>query len=97
VTRAVVFRPQAEREALDVRRWYEARRAGLGEEFGIEVDAVVARIVENPLLFPRVRGETRRAVLTRFPYALYFRLTAESIVVLAVHGRQDPSRWYRRA
>ena len=96
MTRAVVFRPQAEYEALDVRRWYEARRAGLGDEFGAEVDAVVARIAENPLLFPRVRGETRRAVLTRFPYALYFRLTAESVVVLAVHGRQDPSRWHRR-
>lgn len=97
MTRAVVFRPQAEQEALDVRRWYEARRAGLGDEFGAEVDAVVGRIGENPLLFPRMRGETRRAVLTRFPYALYFRLTADSIVVLAVHGRRDPSRWQRRA
>jgi len=97
VRRAVVFRPQAEDEALDVRRWYEARRAGLGEEFGAEVDAAVARIAEGPLAYPRVRGETRRAVLTRFPYALYFRVTAEGIVVLAVHGRQDPSRWQRRS
>lgn len=55
------------------------------------------RIAENPLLFPRVRGETRRAVLTRFPYALYFQVTANSVVVLAVHGRQNPSRWHRRA
>jgi len=97
VTRAPVFRPQAEDEALNVRRWYEARRIGLGEEFGAEVDAAVARIVESPLAFPRVRGETRRAVLTRFPYALYFRVTDEHIVVLAVHGRQDPARWQRRS
>jgi plasmid stabilization system protein ParE len=97
VTRVVVFRPQAEQEALDVRRWYEARRAGLGDEFGAEVDAAIVRIAENPLLFPRVRGETRRAVLNRFPYALYFRVAAEMVVVLAVHGRQDPSHWHRRA
>jgi plasmid stabilization system protein ParE len=96
VTRAVVFRPQAEREALDVRRWYEGRRAGLGEEFGAEVDALVVRIADKPLLFPRVRGEIRRAVLSRFPYALYFRLTDEQVVVLAVHGRQDPSHWHGR-
>lgn len=96
MTRAVVFRPQAEDEALDVRRWYEARRPGLGDEFGAEVDSAVARIAENPLAYPRIRGETRRAVLTRFPYALYFRMTAEHIIVLAVHGRQDPSRWHRR-
>ena len=95
--RAVVFRPQAEGEALDVRQWYESRRVGLGEEFGAEVDAAVVRIVESPLAFPRVRSETRRAVLTRSPYALYFRLTEETIVVLAVHGRQDPSRWHQRS
>jgi plasmid stabilization system protein ParE len=97
VTRAAFFRPQAEAEALEARRWYEARRAGLGEEFGAEVDAAVARIVAHPLAFPRVRDETRRAVLTRFPYALYFRITDESIVVLAVHGRQDPSLLHRRS
>ena len=33
VTRRVLFRPQAEAEALDARDWYEARRAGLGREF----------------------------------------------------------------
>ncbi len=97
MTRALVFRPQAEAEALEARRWYEARRAGLGEDFGADIDAAVAGIVEHPLAFPRVRGETRRAVLTRFPYALYFRITDDSVVVLAVHGRQDPSRWHRRS
>ena len=96
MTRALFFRPQAEAEAVEARRWYEARRAGLGEEFGAEVDAAVARIVDHPRAFPRVRGETRRVVLTRFPYALYFRITDDSIVILAVHGRQDPSRWHRR-
>ena len=97
MTRAPVFRPQAEAEALEARSWYEARRIGLAEEFGAEIDAAVARIVESPLAFPRVRGETRRAVVSRFPYALYFQMTDDTIVVLAVHGRQDPSRWHRRS
>jgi plasmid stabilization system protein ParE len=97
VTRDVVFRPQAEREALEVRRWYEARREGLGNEFGAEVDEIVARIASSPLAFQRVRGETRRGVLRRFPYALYFRATTKEIIVLAIHGRQDPSRWQTRS
>ena len=63
MTRDVVFRPQAEHEALEVRGWYEARREGLGNEFGAEVDAIVARIAANPSAFQRVRGETRRGVL----------------------------------
>jgi hypothetical protein len=46
--------------------------------------------------FPSVRGQTRRAVLKRFPYAVYYRQTNDQIVVLAVHGRQDPKRWQSR-
>lgn len=95
--RHVVFRPQAEDEALEVRRWYDGRRAGLGGEFGVEVDRVVERIAENPLAFPREHKETRRAVLHRFPYAIYFRIAEETVVVLAVHGRQHPARWRRRS
>jgi plasmid stabilization system protein ParE len=97
VARAVVFRPQAKDEVLEVRDWYEAKRSGLGREFGQELDAIVTRIAERPLAFPAVHDETRRAVLRRFPYAIYFRLADEVVVVLAVHGRQRPSRWHRRS
>jgi plasmid stabilization system protein ParE len=77
VTRRVVFRPQAEDDALEIRQWYEARREGLGAEFGLAVDALVARVMANPLAFQRAHGETRRAVLARFPYAIYFRVVGE--------------------
>lgn len=93
----VVFRPEAEDELLEARNWYESRSDGLGDRFGAAVAELVDRIVANPLAFPRVHGETRRAVLRRFPYAIYFRLAAEHIVVLSIHGRQDPSRWQTRS
>ncbi len=93
----VVFRPQAEDEAFEVRQWYEVRRAGLGREFGLAVDGLIARIVRNPLAFPRVHNEIRQAVLTRFPYAIYFRVADDAVVVLAVHGRRHPARWKRRS
>jgi len=97
VTRRVVFRPQAEDDALEIRQWYEARRVGLGAEFGLAVDEIVARVVANPLAFQRAHGETRRAVLARFPYAIYFRVVGEEVVVLALHGRQHPSHWRARS
>jgi plasmid stabilization system protein ParE len=96
VALTVVFRPQAEDEALAVRQWYQSRRLGLGQEFGDELNRVIERIAAGPLLFPRVHGETRRAVLSRFPYAVYFRVADTAAVVLAIHGRQHPSRWQRR-
>lgn len=98
MTRRVVFRPEAEDEVLETRRWYEERREGLGAEFASAVDAIVERIVMNPVAFPCAHGETRRAVLQRFPYAIYFRVPADgAIVVLALHGRQHPLRWQTRS
>jgi plasmid stabilization system protein ParE len=93
----VVFRPQAEDEALEVRQWYESKRPGLGQQFTQELDAIIQRIATGPLVFPRVHGETRRGVLSRFPYAVYFRVTDAAVVVLAIHGRQHPARWQRRS
>jgi len=49
------------------------------------------------LAFPRVHNETRRAVLSRFPYAIYFRVAEDEVVVLAIHGRQHPSGWQTRS
>lgn len=92
----VRFRPEAEAEVLETRHWYEGRRAGLGEEFAAELADVLDRIAARPLQFRRVHGELRRAVLTRFPYAVYFRVHDSEIIVLAVHGRQDPARWQSR-
>jgi hypothetical protein len=66
---------------------------------GTKNDArMVERIVTSPLPFLSAHGETRQGVLTRFPYAIYFRVLADgAIVVLAVHGRQHPSHWQTRS
>jgi toxin ParE1/3/4 len=95
--RQVVFRPQAEDELFGARAWYEAKRSGLGRKFAETVDEIVGRIVENPLAYPRIHNDTPRAVLARFPYAVYYRLAGEDVVVQAVHGRQHPSRWQSRS
>lgn len=93
----MVFRPEAEAEALEAREWYESRSDGLGRRFAAALDALLDRLLSNPLSFPRVHGEVRRAVVTHFPYAIYFRIDRDEVVVLAIHGRQDPSRWKTRS
>ena len=97
MTPRLVFRPEAEAELLDARNWYEAERVGLGAVFAAAVETTIAEVLQNPLAYPRVRGDNRRALVRRFPYALYFRPTADEIVVLAVmHGRRNPRRWRSR-
>ena len=51
----------------------------------------------EPAAFPFVHGAVRRLVVRRFPYAVYFREVGDEIVVLAIHGRQDPNRWQERS
>jgi len=98
MTLRVAFRPQADAEVREAGWWYEERRSGLGAKFAAAVEEAVARITENPLAFPCVRGETRRAILRRFPYGLYFRVLRDEVIVLAViHGRRHPRRWQLRS
>ena len=92
----VRFRPGAEADALETRDWYEGRQTRLGAMFGAALDETIANIAEGPLVFLRVHGDTRRAILNRFPYAVYFRIADNEIIVLAVHGRQDPTHWQSR-
>lgn len=93
----LVFRPEAEAELLDGRAWYEGERVGLGAIFVAAVETTITAILQDPLAYPRVRGDTRRALVRRFPYAVYFRPLGDEIIVLAVmHGRRNPGHWRSR-
>jgi plasmid stabilization system protein ParE len=69
-----IFRPAAAADVEDAYRWYEAQRAGLGDEFLVVVSTVVESLVEYPERFPVVYRETRRVHMRRFPYSLYYRI-----------------------
>jgi len=46
--------------------------------------------------FPLIHGRIRKLVLSRFPYAVYFREQGAEILVIALHGRQDPPGYVLR-
>jgi plasmid stabilization system protein ParE len=92
-----VLRPAAAAEIEQAYRWYEAKRLGLGDEFLAEVQTGLSRIVERPLLYPLVHRGTRRALLRRFPYGLFYRDLGDLIVVIACfHAKRDPEKWRER-
>lgn len=46
-----------------------------------------------PRAYPLVHGQTRKALVARFPYALFFSVDGDVVVVEAVfHTARDP-RW----
>jgi toxin ParE1/3/4 len=98
VSRELIIRPEAEAELAEAFNWYEERVEGLGTHFLLAVDAVFRAILRNPEQYPRIHKTTRRALLRRFPYAVFFVVEDARIVVLAVfHAKRDPKHWQERA
>jgi len=95
----VAYRLAAGRDIGEARAWYEAERTGRGGEFQRSVEALQRLIAEHPQAFPVVTGLVRRALVARFPYALYYQpVDADTIEIIAcLHTRRRPGGWRRRA
>ena len=94
----VVLRPAARQEYDDAVDYYEAQRAGLGRRFVARVNEVLTRIGTSPRTHAAVRGDVRKAVVTKFPYCVYYRELTDRVEVISIfHTSRDPSDWQRRA
>jgi plasmid stabilization system protein ParE len=98
VTLPLSFHPVVRDEIDDAWNWYEQRRPGLGSDLLDEVLRVLAAITANPARYGFADGDIREGLLTRFPFAIYYRVLADRIRVLAVyHASRNPSGWRSRA
>jgi plasmid stabilization system protein ParE len=97
MTAELVIAPEAQNDVDDAYRWYEKRRFGLGEEFLGCVDACIQAICRMPEIHPQIHEEYRRALVRRFPYAVFFECSAEKITVYSIfHTSQNPEKWHNR-
>jgi len=95
--RPYVVRPATARDIAQAYAWYERQRAGLGEDFLAELQFTIDLILTNPLGFPAVFKTTRRALVHRFPYGIFFNIIDETVVFVACfHTRRSPSVVKRR-
>ncbi len=93
----VRFRSEAATDVVLARGWYDAQRPGLGDEFVEGLEHVIELISDLPEAFPEIAVGLRRALLGRFPYAVYYRLEADLVdVISCLHTRRSPSRWRSR-
>ena len=93
----VRFRLEAAQDVEGARTWYDDQQGGLGDAFAASLEDVVRLIAEFPEAFPEIAVRHRRALLHRFPYAVYYRLDGEAIDVLAcLHTSRSPETWRSR-
>ena len=85
------FFPEVEEDVVSNYAWYEEKAEGLGNEFLRVFYASTAAILRNPLLSSKVHGEFRRRLLQRFPFAIYFTVQRDEIIVFGLfHCARDP-------
>ena len=93
----LVIAPEAEQDIAEAYGWYESRRIGLGEEFLSCVEACIEAIRRTPESRAAVHENYRRALVRRFPYAIFYESAEGAVTVYCVtHTSRDPQKWRQR-
>ncbi len=91
------FHSDADAELAEAREWYARQRSDLDAEFMQCIDEALMRIARDPHLYPIVYRSLRRAVVRRFPFAVFYELTTDETQVVAIfHSRRNPEIWKSR-
>ena len=88
------FSERASRDLDRLREWYDRTDVTLADRAVDAVFDVIRDVRERPESFPEIDRGVRASRCRRFPYRIYFVVTAEGINVLAVyHTSRDPDGW----
>ena len=77
--------------------WYESEEPGVGFEFLAQLRRCYQRILRTPYAYEELRSGVRRALTKQFPYAVYFSIEQDTVLILSVvHTARDPAEWQQR-
>ena len=93
----VEFHPAARAESEDAQSWYEERSLIAAAVFLRELSDTIRRAADSPARYPKSVAGTRRIMLARFPFTVFYRIHAEVLLVVAVaHQKRKPGYWKTR-
>ena len=88
----LIVSPLAEADITSAWRWYQIKWDVLGQRFIAQLDITLTRVSTRPELYPVVYRDIHRALLNKFPYAVYYQLINHQIVIIAVLHQSQSSR-----
>ena len=81
----------AARDLTKAMDYYESQSEGLGHDFLDEYEKTILRICRFPEAWTCVTSHLRRCLMRRFPFAVYYTVIDEQIVITAIADlRMDP-------
>lgn len=93
-----IYNSRAQKELLDIVRYYNENLPGLGKEFMEELDIQIELCCTNPEIGVPLGEDYRRLVMKRFPFSIIYRIRDKNIRVIAVaHQHRKPGYWLGRS
>jgi plasmid stabilization system protein ParE len=93
----VRFHPEARAELRAARNWYYERSPLSALVFAQAVENATSRIREAANTFPLAEYGTRKFILKRFPFNVFYLTRETEIVIVAVaHQKRRPGYWSTR-
>ena len=82
----VTLLPVAKQDIAAAAERYERKAAGLGHRFLDRVEQALEKIGKHPQSYQKLIGENRRCNLEKFPFALWFKVLDDVVVVGCLVG-----------
>lgn len=93
----LVITSEAKQDISRAYGWYEGQRPGLGAGFLEAIESCIHSLQRNPEVHESVRGDYRRALVRRYPYAVVYRFKDDVVKVASVvHTSRDSTAWQSR-
>ena len=97
MTYSVLLLEEAENDVEQAASWYEQQSSGLGYAFLEIVSSTIEAVGRNPLAYPLVYRDVHRALMRKFPFAIFFRINDKNVAVVSVmHVSRDLAKWQQR-
>lgn len=90
MTFQIIIREEADADSSEAYDYYEEQKSGLGDEFLMELIKRYDNLVHHPLHYSFIEGQEEKILrdlaVDRFPYVIIFEVSAEEVIVYAVHN-----------
>ncbi len=93
----LIIHKLAVEDILEIARWYDLQSPGLGNRFEQYLEECLNSIYKNPTAHNKATETTRRALVKKFPYIIFFEVKQEIIHIYGViHSRRNPAMMKKR-
>ncbi len=85
----LAYTPRAKQDVEEAFLWYKKQQKGLGNDFLACMENTLKDIMDFPEIYPVCYKKFRRALLHKFPFAVFYTIERHNIVIHAVFNQHQ--------